>query len=975
MDSLLVSSSSVMAIILFSALAQFYPERSLTASLSFSCIYALSLLDPTNSNIVVILRLITLSIFGLKRIANACGEAEREADVKTADDVLRPEGSIYLKRCSFAWGSGATCPGNFPEAVLRDVSFMLRPGSLVALVGSIGSGKSALLAALQGYLRILSGSCCVKGSVAYVPQIACIYNMSIRDNILFGKPLNVTLYEHVLSACDLLKDMAAFPAGDLTEVGQKGATLSGGQKQRIALARAVYSDSSVYLLDDTLSALDARVASKVFKQVIGKKGILQEKTRVIVCSQTRYLKQMDQIMLVADSKLTIFDDISELIKDPRCPTTIREGIHAKHTSRHGFSTNLALTQAIGKVTHQVTEEESMESLMGSMDLFSSAVRISGPSIVVAALSFIARAGAVGSYLVWMKQWTDAGTDETPTSVWIAGLAAICLSDVLLGWLGAFTLAVALRNLSFRLQGAMVRRVLDSPMDFFDSTPRGRVLNRFSTELENVDCCLYLSLKQILQTLPAVIARIVVTGFQAPAAGVLGGVTAAFYLATMVIMAKACNAARRLESVQASHLLQHVAETRDTLSVLRSYGVEERFCRHSYRLVDAAARALLTLTNGLRNVRFLGGLCGFLVVMASVVFAVILPGQSQEVANNGSAVGLALSASVGVAFLIMGSSGSVFFCLQTFVSVERCVDYTRLPPEAGLNEESGSEPEGEKTSPGIRSHEPVVAGRLDSATWPSKGKLEFDKYAASYKPGILPDVLHDVSFVVLPREKAGIVGRTGAGKSSLFMAVLRVLKASAGCIRIDDVDIASVPLRRLRSVVTVIPQDPCLTGGTLRNVLDPTNTCSDEDVWWALEQAHLTAFVSRHPMKILMDVENVDNNFSAGQRQLVCLARALLRRPRVLLLDEATSHMDRDTDRLVQRTLRDSFAHCTVLAIAHRLDTVLDYDKILVMEAGRVIEFGPTSSLAANPGSEFRATLLSAGLEPEGTAFDSESTWL
>ncbi|KAK8785138.1 hypothetical protein V5799_008497 [Amblyomma americanum] len=407
------------------------------------------------------------------------------------------------------------------------------------------------------------------------------------------------------------------------------------------------------------------------------------------------------------------------------------------------------------------------------------------------------------------------------------------------------------------------------------------------------------------------------------------------------MAKACNAARRLESVQASHLLQHVAETRDTLSVLRSYGVEERFCRHSYRLVDAAARALLTLTNGLRNVRFLGGLCGFLVVMASVVFAVILPGQSQEVANNGSAVGLALSASVG----------------------------------AGLNEESGSERDGEKTSPGIRSHEPVRGNRLDSATWPSKGKLEFDKYAASYKPGILPDVLHDVSFVVLPREKVGIVGRTGAGKSSLFMAVLRVLKASAGCIRIDDVDIASVPLRRLRSVVTVIPQDPCLTGGTLRNVLDPTNTCSDEDVWWALQQAHLTAFVSRHPMKILMDVENVDNNFSAGQRQLVCLARALLRRPRVLLLDEATSHMDRDTDRLVQSTLRDSFAHCTVLAIAHRLDTVLDYDKILVMESGRVIEFGPTSSLAANPGSEFRTTLLSAGLAPEGAAFDSESTWL
>ncbi|KAL1484337.1 hypothetical protein MTO96_032624, partial [Rhipicephalus appendiculatus] len=371
-------------------------------------------------------------------------------------------------------------------------------------------------------------------------------------------------------------------------------------------------------------------------------------------------------------------------------------------------------------TSQVTDDEVEESRMGQRELLFSMLSICGPWAVLTALSFTLRVAVVGIYLVWIKNWTTESSRSETKPEWVIGLTVLCISDVVFGCLGAVLLAVACRNLSSRLHKAMIRSVLRSPMHFFDATPRGRVMNRFSADVDNIETRFYLATKQVLETIALGVARIVVTGLQAPAAGLVGGSVTATFLFLVAVVAKASNAARRLESVECSRLLQHVAETRELLGVVRSYGVADHFCGHCYRLVDVALRPLVALFDCFRSVRFLGGLCGFLVILASVVFGVLASGTPRNMAPDGTTMGLALSSSMG----------GVFVFTQTFVSFERCLEYTRLTPEVG------------------------------------------------------------------------IVGRTGAGKSSLFMAILRVLKATHGYVSIDGVNIASVPLQELRSVVTL-----------------------------------------------------------------------------------------------------------------------------------------------------------------------------
>ncbi|KAM7294635.1 multidrug resistance-associated protein 1 [Ixodes scapularis] len=957
LDSLYSASSSVMIVILFGALATLDPTRTLSPALSFSCVYMLSLTDIVTNSFSLTLKMIVMMSLSLQRVIEFCTVKEQEnAPTYSRDHTLR-KGEVLLEECSFAWTEGQ---GHHAKALLRGISMHVESGALVGVTGFVGSGKSSLLAAILGDMHRLEGSVRISGKIGYVPQVACIYNMAVRDNIVFGQEFDPSRYQRVLRACELLNDISTFPAGDLTEVGEKGETLSGGQKQRISLARAVYSHSDIYLLDDPFSALDSNVAAKVFKQVLGHDGLLKKKTRILVSNQGNILKHMNHLILMDRNTLTVYQNLEDLLQDERAPKTLSRGMAGRGQPGPADSeTQTSLLEQEGS-NGRLIKLESQTSSKGSWEVSRALLRFSGMCLPVALILFIASAIALAWQLLWIKQWTDANSRDTDDGSynlsWLKGLIGLCFADVLFRCSGGALLAVSTRQLSRALHYDMLSHVLSSPVSFFDSTPRGRVLNRFSIDFDMIDVRYYVTLKTSIQNALLAFSKLSVVATQSPVVLGIGGVGAVIFVFGMHLIIRSTNRARFMEGALMSRVLQHVTETMDSLSSVRSYDMVERFCGYFCRLTDSSMLAYNAWMCCSRVSRALVGIVGFAIVLTTLVVAVV------STTNDASSVGLALTSSLSIPLIMMTLCTALFPSLQHLVAFERALEYTELPQEPVVDVQEQDQEN--KDLPEALSVLPV------NQKWPSEGRLEFQDYATSYRPGVLRDVLKEVTFVVQPREKVGVVGRTGAGKSSLVLALLRVLRSSRGSIRIDGVDINTVPLRRLRNAVTVIPQDPSLVRGSLRDNLDATGSHNDEELWQALREAHLADFVASQRSNLLLEVGDGGSNLSVGQRQLVCLARALIRNTKVLLLDEATSQMDGDTDRLIQATLRESFARCTILAIAHRINTVLDYDKILVMGDGRVLEYGPVRQLLADEKSLFSEMAKKAGILPAEVVFEA-----
>ncbi|EEC06624.1 multidrug resistance protein, putative, partial [Ixodes scapularis] len=497
-----------------------------------------------------------------------------------------------------------------------------------------------------------------QGRVAYVPQIASVHNMNVRDNILYGQPMEAKDYDRVLEACQLHEDISTFPAGDLTVVGEKGETLSGGQKQRISLARAAYNQADVYLLDDPLSALDVVVAKKVFKEVIGKEGILKKKTRIMACNQGSFLNHMDKLVLLHNGGASVYDTLVDLLKDNNAPETLRHESESMHRENRlientGHDVDLSGEGSNGRVI----KDELPESTKSFWQLIRALARMSGPCIGVGFLACVVSAVALGWQLDWVRTWTRAEGSMVPMesqeSPWIWALAAICATDVIARCLGSVLLAAAMRRLSSLLHNEMIRAILASPVTFFGSTPRGSIVNRFSVDLDYIDNRLYLTGKQCAQHTLFAVSRLVIIGTQ---------------------------------------------------------------------------------SNVYRFVRLAAVFCGFVTLFCTMLFAVwLLPEDS---AVDPSTIGLSLSAASLLIQTLAIACPMMYSCLHSMSGFERCIEYTELPQES-------------EVEPGVKKYDFSVEF---SDEWPKKGKVEFVSYSASYKPGILPDVLKDITFTVHPTEK-------------------------------------------------------------------------------------------------------------------------------------------------------------------------------------------------------------------------------
>ncbi|XP_046552046.1 multidrug resistance-associated protein 1-like [Haliotis rubra] len=904
----------------------------------------------------------------------------KDLDDSNVQQDPHSDAAIKIERGNFTWDK------ELPKPTLRKIDLKIPEGKLVAVVGQVGAGKSSLISAMLGEMEKLAGSVTVKSSVAYVPQEAWIQNATLRANITFGQVDSEKKYKQVIEACALTSDLEILPGKDMTEIGEKGINLSGGQKQRVSLARAVYSDADIYLLDDPLSAVDSHVGKHIFQEVVGQKGILRHKTRLLVTHGVHWLPMTDMIVVLVDGEITEMGTYDELLShdgafaqflktyltqeddteqedDPEIQEMKSkilqrlESVTDGSMSGDDIQSKRKLNREISfvddsskklavpdKAGGKLIQEEKAQRGRVKFSVFGDYAKAIGVcSTFFIFFTFAMYQAATMASNIWISVWTDDGL--------LKNMSLVNTSDyqnkntMYLGVFGGFGCVQAVMILFYsilaavkmvraagRMHANMLSRILRSPMSFYDTTPIGRIVNRFSRDVETVDNTLPALIRIWINCVFNVMGTLIVISYSTPIFLSVIIPLAIFYFLVQRFYIQTSRQLKRLESTTRSPIYSHFGETITGAPSIRAYKVNDRFIRESSERVD---KNLTFFSAGLASNRWLAvrlELLGNSIVLFAALFSVITTDLPSGIV--GLSVSYALQITQSLSWMVRMTSDIE----ANIVSVERMKEYSEISTEAEWSDLS----------------------RQPSASWPEEGKVKFDDYMTRYRPG-LDLVLKGISCDIRGGEKIGIVGRTGAGKSSLTVALFRLIEAAGGRIVVDGRAIDDMGLHDLRSKLTILPQDPVIFSGTLRMNLDPFNSHSDEDLWHALEHAHLKTFVTELPSQLEYECGEGGLNLSVGQRQLVCLARTLLRKTKILVLDEATAAVDMETDDLIQNTIKTEFRDSTVITIAHRLNTIMDYDRILVLDQGLIKEFDSPASLLADKHSVFYGMAKDANL--------------
>uniref|UniRef100_A0AAX7TTT0 Multidrug resistance-associated protein 4 n=1 Tax=Astatotilapia calliptera TaxID=8154 RepID=A0AAX7TTT0_ASTCA len=826
---------------------------------------------------------------------------------------------------------------------LQNVSFAVRSEQLLAVIGPVGAGKSSLLSAILGELSQESGVIKVKGELTYTSQQPWILPGTIRSNILFGKELNLKKYDRVLRACALKRDMDLLPGGDLAIVGDRGANLSGGQKARVSLARAVYQDADIYLLDDPLSAVDAEVGRHLFEECIC--GLLRKKPRILVTHQLQYLKAADQIVVLKEGQMVARGTYSELQGSGLDFTSLLKEDKDQDEQRQNTT---PLSGPVSGLPHALSDNSSMSSLSSSRY---SLIEGTEPLAMVGVCKVVQPTkeesrfeGNVGLHM-YVKYFM-AGANFLVLLVLIllnalahVNYAVLMLVFVFLSGLTATSVVFGfVRSLIFfnvlvssaqTLHNNMFNAILRTPIRFFDINPIGRILNRFSKDIGYLDSLLPWTFVDFIQVFLQVIGVIAVAAVIIPWILIPVVPLLVVFLFLRCYFLQTSRDIKRLESTTRSPVFSHLSSSLQGLSTIRAFKVQQRFQQMFDEHQHLMKAWFLFLTTSRWFAVRLDGICSVFVTITAFGCLYLRDGLEP------GAVGLALSYAVTLTGMFQWGVRQSAEIENMMTSVERVVEYAELESEASW--------ETDKQPP---------------SDWPKAGCITFDRVNFSYSASE-PLVLKNLSLVFKSREKVGIVGRTGAGKSSLISALFRLAEPE-GRIMIDGFLTSEIGLHTLRQKMSIIPQDPVLFTGTMRKNLDPFKQHTDEDLWNALQEVQMKAMVDELPSKLETVLTESGSNFSVGQRQLVCLARAILRKTRILIIDEATANVDPRTDGLIQQTIRDKFQECTVLTIAHRLNTIIDCDRILVLDAGMIQEYDEPYVLLQNQDGLFYQMVQQTG---------------
>ncbi|CZR43506.1 uncharacterized protein FPRO_07577 [Fusarium proliferatum ET1] len=833
---------------------------------------------------------------------------------------------------------------------LNNISLECQRGELVGIIGSVGSGKTSLLSALAGDMRQTGGTLQFAADRAYCPQYAWIQNASVRDNITFGKPFNQKLYSDVVHACALLPDFELLPHGDSTEIGERGVTLSGGQKQRINIARAIYSDAGIVILDDPLSAVDAHVGTHIFNEAIC--GLLKGKCRFLATHHLHLLSRLDRIIWMVDGRIESIGTYEEMTKShPAFASLVAVG---GHQQKEADSTESKKGEPVGPDNTTTKAEVLMQEEAKIVDSVPFSVYVSwlkasgslwnGLAMVVGQLLFRASSILGGLWLSW---WVDNKYGLTRGQN-IGIYAGLSLAQCVLVFSSSLITCLTLR----------------APMSFFDTTPLGRIIYRFTRDIDALDNNLVVAVQQLLINVAALLGSyvLIVAYFYYFAIALVFGATALWWCISYY--RSSARELRRHQLILDGVVFARLNEALIGAACIRAYDRELQFVKLVHEAIDDmdSANFLTFASHNWLSVRL-----DNIGILLNLVTGILVVTNALPVALSIS--GLLLTYSMSMVGMMQVVVKYLIEVNNSMSNTERLFQYTNsLHQEAPLD------------------------GASVHPSWPEHGAIEYEAVQMRYRPG-LPLVVGNFCLKIAGGERLGIVGRTGAGKSTILSTLFRLTEISGGRITIDGIDIGQIGLHRLRSALAIIPQDPTLFQGTIRSNLDPFNNHTDTELWHALREAHLlpdseksfaipggdiqtSSVVERgdpdntdsgkpRETRVTLDtaVETEGLNFSLGQRQLIALARALLRNTRIVLVDEGTSSVDPETDALVQETLATGLEGKTLIAIAHRLRTVIQYDRVCVMDKGKIVELGPPLELWEQ-GGIFRAMCDSNGITRE-----------
>uniref|UniRef100_A0A7N8YNN6 ATP-binding cassette, sub-family C (CFTR/MRP), member 10 n=1 Tax=Mastacembelus armatus TaxID=205130 RepID=A0A7N8YNN6_9TELE len=806
-------------------------------------------------------------------------------------------------------------------------------GALVVVVGKVGCGKSSLLAALTGELNRLSGVVYAadrEAGFGLASQEPWIQHASVRDNILFGKDYDFDFYQAVIEACALSDDLSVLPNGDKTEVGENGVTLSGGQKARLALARAVYMDKDVYLLDDPLAAVDTDVAEHLMQKCIIE--LLRGKTRILCTHRIEFLDKADMVVLMENGTIVKTGRKKDLQQTGRHVTVVVRRVQygvEQHEEQVGSPPGLCVDDDPGLSA----EEQKQVGGLAWTVYQTYWVAVGGVLATSVLMSLLLMQGSDQQSPLSSVQTFASNNTNSDVRFYLTVYGSIAAANTVFTALRAFLFAYGAICAATTIHNRLLDRVLKATVTFFDTTPLGRILNRFSSDLYSVDDSLPFILNILLANVFGLLGMLVVISYGLPWVLVPLLPLALLYQRTQHFYRHTSRELKRLCSLTLSPIYSHFSETLTGLGTIRASGGSARFEEESAKRLEQNQRCQFLSNAAMQWLDIRLQLIGVAVVTGLGVIAVV---QHQFNSVDPGLVGLSLSYALSITTLL---SGLIFSFTQTemqLVSVERTEEYS-----TGL---------------------PTEPQHQNMQVRPAQGWLEFRSVVLAYRDG-LPNALDGVSLVVRAGEKVGIVGRTGSGKSTLFLALFRMVELSQGRILLDGMDISTVGLAQLRSRLAIIPQDPFLFSGTIRENLDPCGRHPDQQLLDVLDQCHLSSVVSRMG-GLDAEVGERGKSLSVGQRQLLCLSRALLTQAKVLCIDEATASVDQKTDRLLQQTIRDMFQDKTVLTIAHRINTIMDCDRVLVMHAGKVVEFDSPAALCKTDRSVFHRLVGGTGERDE-----------